>query len=307
MIKIITLILMALAFTYSNEIQRFLKILAHEEVPLTTTLFDSAISQGELELTEINEASGLVASRSLPQAFWTHNDSGGENKIFLINKSGENLGAFILEGAVARDWEDISIGPGPEANATYLYVGDIGDNKARHHEKTIYRFIEPDVSNLNTAKKVNIPKQSIETIRFKFPDGKRDAETLMVDPVNRDIYVISKREANVGVYVARYPQSTTQLNTLTKVASLNLHEIVAGDISFQGNEVLLKDYNNVYHWQKNANESIENLLKTPPQRLPYKPEPQGEAIAWALDGSGFYTLSEEAGLSEAMMYFYARK
>lgn len=279
----------------------------NENVTLNSALFEQAANHGKLKLDEIDEASGLVASHNNPRAFWTHNDSGDKNRIFLISQSGDNLGTYTLEGAIARDWEDISIGPGPKANTSYLYVGDIGDNRAQYKEKVIYRFIEPNVSQQASDNQINIAKEHIDTITFEFPDGKRDAETLMVDPITKDIFVISKREKQVGVYVARYPQSTTQINILTKVATLDIHKIVAGDISVAGNEVLLKDYQNIYYWKKQANESIEELLTTAPQRLPYKAEPQGEAIAWKQDSSGFYTLSEASSSGAAKMYFYKRK
>ena len=118
----------------------------NEKVTLNTELFDQAINHGKLKLDEIDEASGLVASRNNSKAFWTHNDSGDRNRIFLISQSGESLGTYIVQGAAARDWEDISIGPGPKENVNYLYVGDIGDNRAQYKEKVIYRFIEPNVS-----------------------------------------------------------------------------------------------------------------------------------------------------------------
>ena len=38
---------------------------------------------------------------------------------------------YNLTGAKMRDWEDIAVGPGPEPNVDYLYVGAIGDNDAR--------------------------------------------------------------------------------------------------------------------------------------------------------------------------------
>ena len=31
-------------------------------------------------------------------------------------------------------------------------------------------------------------------IHFKYPDGPRDAETLMIDPVEKLIYIVSKRD-----------------------------------------------------------------------------------------------------------------
>jgi hypothetical protein len=302
-----TIILFAIVLTCTGISHLMTKRSVKGNFPFTTHLFEPAINSGEIELAKINEASGLIASRSNPKAFWTHNDSGDKNQLYLINQSGKNLGTFTLEGALARDWEDISIGPGPKMNTNYLYVGDIGDNQAQYNEKMIYRFIEPDISNLTTFEKATIPKTNIETITFQFPDGKRDSETLMVDPTSKDIFIVSKREKKVGLYVLRFPQSTRKLNTLIKVATLDLHNIVAGDISFDGTEVLLKDYHNIYYWKKELNESIEQLLQLPPKRLPYKPEPQGEAIAWKLNSSGFYTVSEETGWGEAIMYYYKRK
>lgn len=275
-------------------------------VPLSEA-FSMPTSQGLLAHDPIDEASGLVASRSNQQAFWTHNDSGGKSRLFLLGSEGQHLGVFKLKGVKARDWEDIAIGPGPKDGVNYLYVGEIGDNKAQYKKKKIYRIPEPNVSGIQSPVKRSIGKDEIETIRYEYPDGMRDAETLMIDPQTKDIYIVTKREDKVRVYVARYPQSTTEVNVLEKVGELNLHKIVAGDISPDGNEILLKDYGNIYYWKKKGNESIEDLLKTAPQRLPYIPEPQGESIAWGLKGDGFYTLSEERHGVPAELYFYQRK
>ncbi|OJJ15640.1 hypothetical protein BKI52_37795 [marine bacterium AO1-C] len=277
------------------------------QIPLNSDSFTNSMSQGKLQNDKIDEASGLVASRSNSKAYWTHNDSGGKSKLFLVDDTGKDLGVFTLKGIKARDWEDIALGPGPKDGVNYLYVGEIGDNKAKYDEKMIYRIPEPDVSEVQTPVKQKIKKDQIETIRFKYPDGKRDAEALMIDPTTKDIYIVTKREDGVRVYVARYPQSTQEVNTLERVGTLDLHKIVAGDISPDGKEVLLKDYGNIYYWKKSGDESIEELLKTAPMRLPYIPEPQGESIAWKLDGSGFFTLSEERGGVEAELYLYKRK
>jgi hypothetical protein len=279
----------------------------NNDIPLDSMLFTPAIAQGELQYKKIDEASGLVASRNNPKAYWTHNDSGGDSRLFLIGDKGEHLATYKLKGIKARDWEDITLGPGPKEGVNYLYVGDIGDNKARYDEKMIYRFPEPDVRNVSGGVKKKISKSAIETIRFQFPDGNRDVEAMMIDPATKDIFFVTKREENVRMYVARYPQSTTKLNTLDFIGTLPMHKIVAGDISPKGNEVLIKDYGNVYYWQKQENETIEELLKTPPVRLPYDDEPQGEAIAWKLDGSGYYTLSEKRFKIEPVLYFYKRK
>ena len=64
----------------------------------------------------ISESSGLVASRTTPGAYWTHNDSGDGPFIYAFDTRGDSLGTFRVTGAQARDWEDIAAGPGPQAN-----------------------------------------------------------------------------------------------------------------------------------------------------------------------------------------------
>ena len=44
---------------------------------------------------------------------WTHNDAGGENRIFAIDSNGISRGTYYLNGIENRDWEDIAVGPGP--------------------------------------------------------------------------------------------------------------------------------------------------------------------------------------------------
>ncbi|QLH32936.1 MAG: hypothetical protein HWD62_11375 [Cyclobacteriaceae bacterium] len=69
---------------------------------------------------------------------------------------------------------------------------------------------------------------------------------------------------------------------------------------------MLKNYDHVYYWKRKGSESIADLLKQTPSELAYKPEKQGESIAWSRDGSGYYTLSESSKRS-AQLLFYKRK
>ncbi len=57
-----------------------------------------------------------------------------------------SLGVFRVTGAQARDWEDISIGPGPQRGKSYLYIGDIGDNNEARSEIVVYRVAEPTLT-----------------------------------------------------------------------------------------------------------------------------------------------------------------
>lgn len=271
-----------------------------------STAFTNRRSLGEIQLPDLDEASGLAYSRSNPEYLWSHNDSGGDPLFYLMTTSGVESGRFMLDGAQNIDWEDMAIGTGPVLNQSYLYAADIGDNRAVRDSYSIYRVAEPD---LNVA---NIPANStlsdVETINFIYDDGNaRDAEALMVDPATSDIYIISKREASVILYVLPFPQNLTELDTADRLRVLPFTMVTAADISADGNEVLIKNYLNVYHWAKTGTESISELLSTEPSRLQYTVEPQGEAIAWHTDGTRYFTLSERGRNNSPVVLFDYRR
>ena len=265
--------------------------------------FELGINKGRLDNIEINEASGLVASRNNPNALWTHNDSGDAARIFLIDENAKHLATFYLANANNRDWEDIAIGT--ENGINYLYVGDIGDNLASSELKIVYKMIEPAIQNRSLP--VLDTLKEIERITFRYPDGNKDAECMMIDPVTNDLIIITKREDNVHIYLAPYPQSTKETITLKKIGTLPFKGIVAGDISADGKEILMKTYKQVYYWKKEGNESIVELLQKSFQNLPYHAENQGEAIAWKTDGRGYFTLSESVRKAPVDLLFYKRK
>lgn len=288
--------------------------------------FGQRVNLGEIENDEIDEASGLAASLKNHGVLWTHNDSGGENRIFAFDTTGRNIAEYFLDGVNNRDWEDISLGPGPGINKSYLYIGDIGDNNSVYQLKYIYRIEEP-VVNLNANSIIETIK-NVDIISFTYPDGARDAETLMIDPVTKDIFIVSKRDSEVRLYKLPYPQSIENQITAEISATINLtnnpeenipfNYITAGDISFDGSEIILKSYTKIYYWYRKNSESISEAMKNnEPFILPFVnslDESQGEAVCWkTYDDRGYYTLSEEKinfnamqYNSPAMLYYYPR-
>ncbi len=248
---------------------------------------------------KLEEASGLAASFNNPGYFWTINDSGNPAEVFLIDDHANIKLVCQLTKATNRDWEEIRIGS--DNGKHYLYVADIGDNKAEYDLKFIYRFEEPLFQ-----KRKKIAINDIDTLIIKMPDGKRDTESVMIDPLTQDLYMLSKREDSISLYLKRYPFLKDTL-VFDKVLKMPFHNIVSGDISADGQEILLKTYDKIFYWKKSGEASISELLAKEPIELPYKPEKQGEAIAWASDGSGFYTLSESPKEEWAQLMFYKRK
>lgn len=237
----------------------------------------------------MDEISGLVSSHRYADHFWCHNDSGDKARLFLINLKGELTHTLNLENTKNRDWEDIAIYKDHSTGKSILYIADIGDNIAQYDFGKIYVFEEP---NLDLAEQ-EINEEAYQTLTFSYPDGPRDAETLMIDPANRDIYIISKREKNVGLYKISYPYPIEKI-VAKKVSVLPFTYIVAGDIASDRSALIIKDYNNVYHFKLAKDQAIEEALLEKPYLPPYIREPQGESIAWSTDSKSFFTLSEES-------------
>ena len=269
---------------------------------------DSGLVNNDL----LAEVSGLVASRKNSHALWVLNDSGNEPECYLISTQGKLLGIYRVAEGVNFDWEDMAIGPGPVAGETYLYLGDIGDNVDMYDARFIYRFVEPTYVP-DTAVVLDTIKQ-YDRLSYFYPKGARNAETLLLDPITQDLYVLTKSKSQVQVYQMDYPpappyrQAAQRMATLPFQGTNLIDKVVGGDISPNGMEVLLKTYEHVLYWSReDTTISIPNLLLLPPDTLPYLPEPQGEAIGFAPDGSGYYTLSEENLGADIHLYFYPRR
>ena len=251
------------------------------------------VAIGEIENRQITEASGLAVSRSFKGHLWTHNDSSDHNRIFLIGSDASDAATFRIRNTGNRDWEDMAIGPGPETGINYLYIADIGDNDSKYDVKSIYRFREPEVID------PDVRIQWIDgedVIRFRYPDGKKDAETVMLDPRTKDIYVVSKSDFPTVIYMASYPQNTQEIFDIEILGYLPFTGATAGDISSDGKNITIKTKEKIYNWVRNEDEKVKSALMRPPVLLPYLPEVQGEAITWTKSGDSYFTLSESKGI-----------
>ena len=105
--------------------------------------FGNAQQTGVLQDKQLTEASGIAASRLETDAYWLHNDSGDEARLFLMKKDGSALGIARFNEKV-WDCEDIASGIGYK-NGAYVYLGDIGDNLRIRSTIYVYIFKEKDL------------------------------------------------------------------------------------------------------------------------------------------------------------------
>ncbi len=247
----------------------------------------------------IAEASGIAASKVNEDCLWVHEDSGTPPRILLLKKDGSLLKSVFVNGVTNIDWEDMSVAKGPDASLHYIYLADIGDNLKARSQYEIYRFPEP-VTAMDTV-------YELEKIRFRYPDGAHDAEAILVENSSKDIYIITKSDNPSRIYKLPYPQSTASVTEAVAAGELSIAGITGAAISADGHEVIIKTYPALSYFVRNPGESIEQAIKRSPVNLAHQLEPQGEAVAFAEDNSGFYTVSEKAFSPVVNLHFYKRK
>lgn len=262
--------------------------------------FMPGVEVGIVDKKLINEVSGVVASRKNNGVLWVHNDSGDSPNIYAIKPDGEFIGTFHVKKAKNRDWEDIAIGPGPEKNKDYIYIGNIGDNDAKHSSIFVYRVEEPNTAEAKKSKDNEIGPA--DTIELVYPDGAKNAETLLVDPLTKDIYIITKGSIFSMVYMAPFPQDTEKKNTMEFVATISLAMATGGDVSPDGKSVIVRSARLAGLWDR-TEDKLWKAFKTTPEWLDLMNEPQGEAICFDAEGKSFYTIGE---MKHPGIYYYIR-
>lgn len=259
-----------------------------------------------LENKAIKESSGIAASQRNTNIFWTHNDSGDGPFIYAFDRHGKHRGVWRVAGARAVDWEDMAIGPGRGRGQSYLYIGDIGDNAGKRDQITVYRVAEPRITPKDSSSTVRNPRatDAADVIRLKYPDGRRDAETLLIHPLTGDLYIITKaRGAAARVYKLRAPAPKSGVSTLSYVGEFRfpnqfLGFITGGDISPDGRRVIFSDYFGACELILPANRgrAFDEIWKQSPAPVNIGGFPgvrrQGEAICYRADGLALLATSE---------------
>jgi hypothetical protein len=267
---------------------------------------------GTLQSPEMNETSGLSLSRDHAGVIWAHNDSGDTARFFAIDQSGALLATYNLPGVTAIDWEDIAIGAG--SGPDFLYLGDIGDNLSVRPEIVVYRMPEPDPA-LDGPGTHDVT--GVTAIHLTYPDTPHDAETLMIDPSNGDLVVITKDIAGgpSSVYVLHGASVASGTNTLEHLTDIPFGAFApqkavpegspplpsalgkvptGGEISPAGDVIAERTYGTIWIWSRDAGQSLAGALAAPPCEGPSAIEAQGESIAFDPDGGGYWTVSEGA-------------
>jgi hypothetical protein len=255
----------------------------------------------------IAEASGLAAASRSNDVLFTHNDSGDTARFFAVDRQGRTLGVYTLPGARATDWEDLARGP-DESGASCLFLADIGDNERSRQTVKLYRVPEPEVDHSRPGAALETPRA--DRFELQYPDGRRDAEALMVHPRTGQVFIVTKGAGGSGVYAAPPRLDGENPNRLRKIGSIAfgslpatlrslkdyyLHLLAtAADLAPDGSRLVVCTYTDAYEW-KIPNDDLAAALKAKPAHIPLPKLKQAEAIAYTRDGRALLVTSEGAG------------
>ncbi|HWM03996.1 MAG TPA: hypothetical protein VNP92_16800, partial [Actinophytocola sp.] len=231
------------------------------------------------------ELSGLVAAGN---QWYAVNDGGDRVSVFVLTKDCK-VQREIVGQTDPFDVEDL----GRQPDGTFL-LGDTGDNE-----------LERD-----TAAVIALTPEGKSTLyRMTYPDGRHDAEALLIDAVGQPYVVTKSNVGNAGVYTPVRKLVSPGPTPMKKVADIKIaatdtkggpvpgiigsRTITGGAVSADGTVIALRTYTDAYVYGA-PDKDLVKALGTKPVRVPLPNEAQGEAITFEADGS-LVSASEKTG------------
>ncbi len=219
---------------------------------------------------DVYESSGLV---DRGRTLYTVNDSGDAAVVYGVDA---RTGATTSRSTYAGSVTDVeALAPGRHGT---VWAGDIGDNRADRDDVAVYRL---------TPRDGRVPAARY---RLRYPDGPRDAETLLVRPGTGRVLVVSKTVFGGTVYAAprtlRAGGPAQVLRRFARVPGL----VTDGTFLPDGRHVLLRTYGTASVYTFPGFDLVGTV------RLPS--QPQGEGISAA--SSGRVLVSSEGSHAEVL-------
>jgi hypothetical protein len=259
--------------------------------PTPQQRFGEAVTVGHLANPQINEASGLAASRLYPSVLWVINDGGNDPVLYAVGIDGADLGSFRVDGARNYDWE--ALASFQLQNTAYLLIADVGDNWEQRKTSSLYVVEEPSITKAGLSADTSV---SIAWhIRFTYADGPRDCEAVAVDPAQQRVLLLSKRSMPPVLYeLPLQPVDDDTIAIAQPVTTVpHVNWPTAMDLSFDGLATLVLTYNSVYLFLRRPDEGWSNAYKNQPRRLNFIQLNQQEAACFGFYGKSVFVTSEK--------------
>jgi hypothetical protein len=163
---------------------------------------------------KIDETSGLEI---VDDQFITHNDSGGEPKLYYLDKEGKIVFERTLDGVKNNDWEDIT------KDDQFIYVANMGNNfDTRKNLSIVKTPIDPSSNNAELIE-FNYPEQVKFTTAYS--QSQYDAEALIT--IDDYLIILTKNKLKKITEIYALPKIPGKYEA-KKIGSLNTKSIITG-------------------------------------------------------------------------------
>ena len=251
---------------------------------------------------QLDEVSGLAASRRHPDTLWMLNDGGNAANVYAVSRRGSKLATLRIDGVDNTDWEDLAAFDLDGRH--YLLVADTGDNGGLRRTLQLHVIEEP-------ANLVDATVKPAWSIVFRWPDGARDCEAVAVDAAAGQVLLVSKKRQppelfalplhprDRGLQVARelgtlagMPQpDAEELRANARLARIR-SQVTAADIAPDRHAMAVLTYRDVLVYPRRSRETWAQALARPPRVHPLPWLPQAEALGWSADSHALYATGE---------------
>jgi hypothetical protein len=230
--------------------------------------------------SRIRELSGLVASVRFPDILWANNDSGDVNRVFAIDANTCAVRAVVtMAGAGYNDYESISMGRDTDGEPV-IWVGDTGDNGRSRSNVKLYRFEEPT--------KLADQTVDVKAVTITWSDGKRDCESLFVEPIPGGRVFLVSKESTSGIYELQGNFRETGTATTGTRIGTTLGTATDAAVAPDMSRTIVRNYST-------KASLLTGVPGTDPQVFAIPAEQQGEAITFSADSQFVYVGSEGLG------------
>lgn len=257
---------------------------------LLAPMLAAAVAAGpvcKIDDKRLTELSGLVATTDGYIVVNDGADEASHRKIFYLSKKCK-VKRTVSYPSRPRDTEDLQLG----ADGT-LWVGDIGDNGESRDTIALWK-LAPGSS-----------KPGL--FRLSYPDGAHNAEALLIGPDGVPI-IVTKTAGAAGIYVPTGTLKSGGTTTLKRVGEVTVPMTVTSNpysfpgrmlitgaaTSPDGTRVVLRTYADAFEYEVTGGDVVKALTSGTPRQVALPDEPQGESVAYSMDGTALVTVSEGA-------------
>ncbi|MCP2336858.1 YncE family protein [Actinomadura rupiterrae] len=220
------------------------------------------------EDARLSDPGALARGIAHPDVWWTLDAR--KARVFAVGDDGRTKASFTVPGT--RGWDTLAVVKG-DGGAGTLYLADLNGTGAKHDTLTFYKVPEPA--------KLADGALAAKAYQVTYPDGAHEAGTVLGDPSEQRLYVVTRAAGAASVYALPAALGSRVVNRLTRVRRLPFG--VRGGAFAPDGRVVLRGTGDV-RVLAGIRDKVTQVLRT---------SAKGDAVAVAPDGR--HVLIAESG------------